>query len=798
MSALPVAGREAAAVLLDVIYIFQLEPEMRLEYVSDAVAGFTGYTAEEYLADPGLWLRVLDPRDRGLIRTVFDADLGVATHLTLRWVGRDGRVMWSQQNARKVQREDGSVVLYGALNHVSARQIAEARAGIDSRYQMLAEDASDVVFQTDLAGRIAWVSESILAVAGWSPTDLVGALAGDLVDEEDRPAMRQIEQRVNAGDSHAGTVLRIRTAAGGSRFVSATLRPARDEDDRITGAVVGWRDVDEVVRAQRAAESEREILRATLDAQLDPQVLMQAVREASGRIIDFRFVEANAAACRDLRLGRDDVVGHTMTRRTPYLAQLEIFQLFIQAVERHEPLVLNDYVYPVTEDTMSRFDIRAVPVPDGLSLTWRNVTQRYEQAAALAQSEARYRLLLEESSDIVTFHDAEGRVQWVSPAIQRILGWIPEERYATTLELIHPDDMPNVVAAQQRLMAGEQAASTRLRMRRVDGEYRWMESFARAVRDDAGDVVSLVVVTHDIQAQMDYERALARSESRYRLLAENATDLVYRTSLDGVAEWVSEGVERILGYAPEDLVGRNFSDLVAPEDRESVDRVTREVLTGGRNSARFRMPTADGGTRWVHASIHLVRDDHGRPVGFVGGCRDVQAEVEAEQALDRRARTDDLTGLLNRREALSQLVTWLSPGNHHREELAVAFCDLDDFKGINDSMGHAVGDRLLQVVAERIRGCVRAGDTVARVGGDEILLILRGMTSLDAGVAVAEKVREAVGAPVRINGQVVPASVSIGVTMAEKHDDVDTLVARADRAMYRAKQAGRDQVVRVD
>jgi diguanylate cyclase (GGDEF)-like protein len=122
---------------------------------------------------------------------------------------------------------------------------------------------------------------------------------------------------------------------------------------------------------------------------------------------------------------------------------------------------------------------------------------------------------------------------------------------------------------------------------------------------------------------------------------------------------------------------------------------------------------------------------------------------------------------------------------------------VDAFKSINDSLGHSVGDRLLRTVADRIRGCVRSADTVARVGGDEILLILRGVRTLDDAMAIAEKVRLAVRAPIEMEGQLVPTSVSVGVTMATEDDDVDALVARADRAMYLAKAAGRDQVVRV-
>lgn len=397
---------------------------------------------------------------------------------------------------------------------------------------------------------------------------------------------------------------------------------------------------------------------------------------------------------------------------------------------------------------------------------------------------------------MVSFHEPAGRVQWVSPAVERLLGWPPDQVSGQALlDLVHRDDGPAIAACRDRLLSGEESAATRFRMRTTTGDFRWLEATARAVRDDQGEVLSLVVVTHDIQAQMDYEQALADSQERYRLLAENATDVVYRTTLDGVTEWISEGVERILGFAPDHYIGRSGHEIIHHEDRDFVDRTMAEALAGTRNRARFRMPTKDGGMRWVDATVHVVRDDDGNPIGFVGGWRDVQTEVEAEQMLDQRARTDDLTGLINRREVFAQLADRLRPGSSTRDRIAVAFCDLDNLKIVNDRMGHAVGDRMLQVVAQRIRDCVRADDLVARVGGDEILLVLGGVTSLEVAVAVADKVRRAVREPLRINGLNVPATVSVGVTLTDERDDLEVLVARADRAMYLAKHAGRDQVV---
>ncbi len=793
-------GRErhdVAAVLLDVVYVLQLEPELCLEYVSDPVEEFLGYSAAELLTDPRLWEHVLDPRDRDRMLVALNAEIGVTTHLTVRLIGKDQRVMWSQQTSRRIRREDGSVAVYGALNHITSRQVTEARAGIDPR--RLAEDVSDVVLQTDLDGRIVWVSESVETLTGWKPQDLVGAIGRELVDEQELELAQSVRADALRGRSRSGVVFRIPTASGDHRFISVIARPARDAEGVVEGVIIGWRDVDEVMRARLAAESERQILRATLDTLPDPQVLVEAVRREDGTVGDFCFMEANPAACQALGHPRERIVGALLSQVDPPLHASRIVARLAATLDGGKPQVINNHPHTHSTGQVRRYDIRAVAVRDALTVTWRDVTERFEEAASLAQSEARYRLILEESSDMVSFHEPQGHVQWVSPAIERLLGWAPTDVGGDRLlELIHRDDGPAIAETRDRLLAGAESASTRFRMRTTDGAFRWLEATARAVRDEDQTVLSLVVVTHDIQSQMDYEEALAQSRQRYRLLAENATDVVYRASPDAVLEWVSEGVEAVLGFTPGELVGCSVKDLASPEDRDFVGHAIAESLAGNRRSARLRLFTKPGGTRWVDVTIHPVLDDAGRPSGFVGGWRDIETEVATETALDQRARTDDLTGLLNRREVMAEMAERLSPDGAARQPFAVAFCDLDDFKTINDTMGHAVGDRLLQIVADRIRECLRASDKVARVGGDEMLLLLDGVGELNSAVAVAEKVRQAVASPVQINGYQVPGSVSIGVTLADEHDDVDALAARADRAMYRAKQAGRNRVVGTD
>jgi diguanylate cyclase (GGDEF)-like protein len=177
----------------------------------------------------------------------------------------------------------------------------------------------------------------------------------------------------------------------------------------------------------------------------------------------------------------------------------------------------------------------------------------------------------------------------------------------------------------------------------------------------------------------------------------------------------------------------------------------------------------------------------------VASFRLVDKEMEAERILELRARTDELTALLNRKEAIER-IDRLTLRTGCR--IAVLSCDIDRFKAINDTYGHAAGDSVLQAVADRIRGCLRSDDDLgARIGGDELLVILHGVRDLDDALTVAEKLRSRAAEPIQTAVGPVTATVSIGVTLARPSESTDAVIVRADKAMYAAKNSGRNRVV---
>jgi diguanylate cyclase (GGDEF)-like protein len=207
--------------------------------------------------------------------------------------------------------------------------------------------------------------------------------------------------------------------------------------------------------------------------------------------------------------------------------------------------------------------------------------------------------------------------------------------------------------------------------------------------------------------------------------------------------------------------------------------------------------SVDGDYHWVDGHGKPYTDARGRTDGLIAALRVVDDQVEAERRLERLARFDTLTGLVNRAEALGRLEAALEQPQPLGTHVGVLFCDVDHFKAINDKWGHGMGDVVLATVAARIRASVRRGDTVGRTGGDEMLILLPGVRGTDELSRIAEKTRRRVAEPIHVSGTTICATLSIGASLALPAESIDAVTARADEAMYRAKSGDRDTVDRI-
>jgi diguanylate cyclase (GGDEF)-like protein/PAS domain S-box-containing protein len=320
--------------------------------------------------------------------------------------------------------------------------------------------------------------------------------------------------------------------------------------------------------------------------------------------------------------------------------------------------------------------------------------------------------------------------------------------------------------------------------------------------DDPDSRVGFVVLEavhvaerHSLRTEVaDRSRALAESEARFRALAESTSDLVCLHTPDGIYQYASPSVRRLLGYEPDELVGTNPADYIHPDQRAHVERRFHVHLPAGSKPVEFsyRIRRRGGAYTWFETVITPIVSSNGQIVQLQSSSRDITERKRTEEELVRLAFHDELTGLPNRALALDRIGQALAVSRRTNQPVGVLFIDLDGFKVVNDTIGHYAGDATLVAVAERLTGLVRPGDTLARLGGDEFVMLCPGADGAAAAI-VARRVLHALGQPFTVYGRTIDLTASIGIAISHGADDPLRLVENADTAMYDAKRAGRDR-----
>lgn len=283
------------------------------------------------------------------------------------------------------------------------------------------------------------------------------------------------------------------------------------------------------------------------------------------------------------------------------------------------------------------------------------------------------------------------------------------------------------------------------------------------------------------------------SDEWLRSLTQSIPDAVVWVR-DGLVVWASPALSSTLGWPPDTWMGTPYREFTHPDDLDEVTSTWQQLQDDRTVLHRYRVKSPDGRYHWVEGHAHCYVDGDGHRDGVIETLRPIDTIVKAEQELERRAKLDPLTGLLNRAEMMHRLTAAQGHPRRSGEGMAVLFCDIDRLKPINDMFGHQAGDELIRIVAHRIQTSVRTGDLASRVGGDEFLILLTGISGLDDAVAAAEKIRSAVGDAIAIDGHTVRPSLSIGIALVAPGADMADLVRQADSAMYSAKRGHKDGI----
>jgi diguanylate cyclase (GGDEF)-like protein/PAS domain S-box-containing protein len=327
------------------------------------------------------------------------------------------------------------------------------------------------------------------------------------------------------------------------------------------------------------------------------------------------------------------------------------------------------------------------------------------------------------------------------------------------------------------------------------GAPKWMRTSKVPMRDDQGTIIGLIGVGRNITRRKLAEQEWEAERALYRAMIDQVPDYLFVKDRESRFLLCNRAVAADLGLRPDELIGKTDFELHPHELASKFFADEQRVISSGEASLDIEEYVLDpsGKKQWLSTSKVPLRNDGNEVIGIVGVARNVSDRKHAEDQIRFMALHDVLTGLPNRSLLMDRLTQALLQAERSHSRATVIFIDLDNFKLVNDSLGHNAGDLLLKVVAERMVGCVRTTDTVARLGGDEFVILLTDQQTNSAiPAAILDDLQAAIAVPIPIEGQQFHVTCSIGVaTFPEDGRDPETLLMNADVAMYQAKESGR-------
>lgn len=418
---------------------------------------------------------------------------------------------------------------------------------------------------------------------------------------------------------------------------------------------------------------------------------------------------------------------------------------------------------------------------------------------ALRASEERFRSLVEHSGGWMWLTNMAGRLVYSSPNVQAILGYSPQEIAGKKpADLILPEQAQRFEDAIHQAMAKrERLASLEITFLHKQGRRLVCEVNGAVLLDRAGRPTGFGGACHDITERKAAEAALRESEERYTLATRGANDGIWDWDLHANCIYYSPRWKTLIGYeeseisdSPSEWFGRVHPDDI---DRLKVELTAHLDGASERFESEHRLFHRSGRYHWVMVIGLAERDNSNRAHRIAGSLTDISARKMTEERLRHDAMHDPLTNLPNRTYFIDQLRRSMERVRRHTDYLsAVLFMDLDRFKIVNDSLGHQSGDAMLLAISQRLESCLRAGDVVARFGGDEFAVLLEDMNGINDAILVANRIQKELALPFVLQGVEVFTSVSIGIALtAASYTRPEDLLRDADTAMYRAKAAGR-------
>jgi diguanylate cyclase (GGDEF)-like protein/PAS domain S-box-containing protein len=688
-------------------------------------------------------------------------------------------------------------VVYLAMHLLSRRrerQLAEAREG-EARFRSLTELSADWFWETDAAHRITWLSGGgpVMTLFGTAPA--FGKRFWEVAHiEVDPQALRVHLERLERAQPFFDLEV-ARTDERGARQVHIISGVCQKDAN---GRVAGYRGVGRDVTGERRVERDLAQAKERVERALE-----------GGNLAEWDFdLESDR-----IYLGRG-WAGFLGQERSPGVHRGQDLIELVHPEDR--PAVKGAFIEALKGAGRHGADYRVrtdsgewkwlhsagqVTHRDAAGRALRmagvvaDIDERKRGEAALRDAERRYRSVVDFAASGVVVQHA-GVIEYANPAAARILkAASPADLVGRKLDsLFHPEDLASVRERRETLLlkGPGQTDFRERRLRCLDGSEVVVEAAGVSYYDGARLMIQGMF--RDITESRAARVLLAEREQRFRDVAEAAGEYVWETDREWRFTYLSERVEAVLGYAREELLGRAPRDFMPLGEHGTVEDWFRRHVSRDRpfRDLVHRSITQSGGVIWQSVSGVPMHDGQGRWIGYRGTAADVTARKQAEARIEVLTTRDALTGLANGALVAERAAQAIAEAAHSRSRLALLAIDLDRFRLVNETLGHPAGDALLRAVAERLQNALRREDTLARLGGDDFVLLWNGLRSPEEAAALGSRLQAVLGRPFMLDTRGVHVGASIGIALyPEDGRDYTELLKHADAALYHAKEAGR-------